>query len=139
MKRSLPILIHLISFSILIAVCTSLPLSKKGDKERNPSPASIGSTTSLLSNNEKSNTPPGKPIIQTTNNFFQKHRSALIAILCLLFLLAAYKHIQLVRINKKIKLDDQEIAMLGLAADTLNDLCHRLQAKSKIIPFYRRH
>jgi len=66
---------------------------------------------------------------------------AAIGIVSLLFIWLLYRQIHRIQRQKKgASLDETDLALLGLSADTLNNLWRRLQKKSKtkIIPFNRR-
>ena len=101
--------------------CSSIPLFKKGATRKSTPEPPVTYTT------------------DTSHELTETYYPLLLAIAAVFFILFLYRSSRATRLRKHIKLDDEDMAMLGLTADTLGDLWHRIRnkTKSKIIPFHR--
>ena len=125
MKR-FRILVILLSLSIFIAGCSKITFLKGSTRPPILHTANFSQMTGI----------PHKviPLIEPIHkNLMQVF--AVCGLLALLLLYRFHKHHR--KRKRLIRINDDDLALLGLAADTLNDLWRRLQIKNtaKIIPF----
>ena len=133
--RTLPILLFLTTISFFITSCNGLPLFKNIiSSTSSPEPPVIRISPG---NSDKPIEKSALYNIYGIVEYLRNYKSELLAIASLLFIWVLYRREQGQR--KKIKLDEDDIAVLGLAADCLNDVMSRVRAKTKkrIIPFPR--
>lgn len=79
-------------------------------------------------------------VMQSENDSIRHNLRSILGIICLLFIWLSYRiRINIAQRKKPLKLDEQEMALLHVASDTLSNLLYRLKQKtrSKIIPFPR--
>jgi len=95
---------------------------------------------SVVSDTGQFSTPTMRSFTHLAEYYIRQHSSVLLAIAALISLWLFHRLLYFAAQRKKpIKLDKEDLALLGLAADSLADLWHRIQAKTKakIIPFPR--
>ena len=137
--RHLLIVAVFIGISILFATC-SHKLDLKGSKQKPPKSPIIPAVAVLDE--------PGQPISEIPIHRESSQEEpdnynllAIMGVVSLLLIWFLYHQLQTRGRRKKgISLDETDMAMLGLAADTLSNLWRRLHEKStaKIISFHRR-
>ena len=113
----------------LLSSCSTLPLFKDTTKQKPPSYLPIAHTSTATTDIVGT---------QTIEQFIRQRFGVFLSVAALLWMWLFYR-LQYTALKRKerLKLNDEDLALLGLASDTLDDLWHRLQAKSKpkIIPF----
>ena len=138
--KPLQSVILLISVSIFMAGCTTLPLFNSNHTKDNypfdPVIHNAGALSGYARPSLIASTIRSLP--KTVFNFISQNTEAFIAICSLLVLLTIYRVGQEEE-KKPVKLDDNEKAMLLLSVETLTDLWHSIQSKNraKIIPLRR--
>ena len=118
--KPLPVLVLFVTLGLSTPSCKTLPILKGGSPQDPVPPTEIIKTHELVA-------------IKETYLLWA------LAAAAFFFLWALIKSILPAKLRKCVKLSDDDIEMLGLAADTLSDLWHRLRnrSKSKTIPFPR--
>ncbi len=120
------ILVLILSLSIFIAGCSKITLLKGSTLHPNSHTANFSHMTGI----SHKVIPLIEPLHQSLIQIF-----AVCGLLALLLLYRFHRHPK--KRKRLIRINDDDLALLGLAADTLNDLWRRLQIKNtaKIIPF----
>ena len=131
---------------IFFASCSTLLLdNNQNTPKKRTSITSIAYAAPVIPDIEKLVAPAMKPPVvrstaQADEDSIRKYNFEFLAVAALLWILLFYRlHQASLQRRKQLKLDNAELALLGLATDTLEDLWRRLQAKTKrkIIPFPR--
>jgi len=139
--KYLHFLIIVVILLVFLASCSTLPLyKKKNTPKKRTSITSIAHAASVIQDAKQFIAPVAKPPTQAEYSA-RKYNFEFLAVAALLWMLLFYRlHQASLQRRKQLKLDNAELSLLGLATDTLDDLWHRLQAKTKpkIIPFPRR-
>lgn len=126
--------LRLVTLFILLFFITSCSNFKSFSQDGGQSPPSSPNSADIAST--ISNPYP----FDSPFSIIDRNRNRILAVVLLLLLLLLQRlHVFNMRHKKQVPLDKEEVALLGLATDTINDLWRHLQTKTRrnIIPFTR--